>query len=124
MLYEEMDVMDYMLTMETEMLDDDLLINEVMTEAEADEFIDWLYDDTDVFDISTSELWKLCNSEITANFSTLKLTVYDDDFNTVFSGIAMNYPYDWFDCRIDDYSFYNVGNSTHLDVWAHFDTWK
>lgn len=123
MLYNELDVMEYAITMETEMLNDDILI-----EAELDEFMDWLYSDDntydDVIDISKSDLWKLCNSNIDANFSTLTLTIFDDCDNTVFQGLAMDYPYDWYDCNIADYHIYNIDNNVYIDIWATFTTWK
>lgn len=125
MLYNELDVMEYAVTMETEMLDDDALI-----EAELDEFMEWLYSDddnnsyNDIVDISKSELWKLCNSNIDANFSTLTLTIFDNCDNTVFQGLAMDYPYDWYDCNIADYHIYNIDNNVYIDVWATFTTWK
>ena len=124
MLYNELDVMEYAITMETEILDDEILLDDVMTEAEANEFINWLYDETDVFDISGSELWKLCNSNIDCNFSNLNLIIYDDCDNIVYEGIAMDYPYDWYDCKIVDYSTYNVDNKVYTAVWADFPKWK
>ena len=124
MLYNELDVMEYAVTMETEMLEDDALI-----EAELDEFMEWLYSDddnnhNDIIDISKSELWKLCNSNVDANFSTLTLTIFDDCDNTVFQGLAMDYPYDWYDCNIADYHMYNIDNNVYIDIWATFTTWK
>ena len=124
MLINELDVMEYAATMEDLLLSDAFDDADVMTEAEADEFLDWLYDDTDITDISKSDLWKLCNSNIDANFSSLMLTVFDNCDNIVFQGIAMDYPYDWYDCKIVDYSTYNIGNTVCTDVWAEFTTWK
>lgn len=98
---------------------------EIMTESEANEFINWLYDDfDDVFDISKSELWKLCNSNIDCNFSNLNITIFDDCDNVMYQGLALDYPYDWYDCYIDDYNTYNIENKVYMDIWAHFHTWK
>ena len=91
--------------------------------------MEWLYSDddnnhNDIIDISKSELWKLCNSNVDANFSTLTLTIFDDCDNTVFQGLAMDYPYDWYDCNIADYHMYNIDNNVYIDIWATFTTWK
>lgn len=109
MLINELDVMEYAATME------DLLLSDAFDDADAM---------TDIFDISKSDLWKLCNSNIDANFSSLMLTVFDNYDNIVFQGMAMDYPYDWYDCKIIDYSTYNIGNTVCTDVWAEFTTWR
>lgn len=92
---------------------------ELISEHEANESIDWLYDDnSDIIDISNSELWKLCNSNIDCNFSNLNITVFDKCDNVIYQGIAMNYPYDWYDCDIVDYNTYNIENKVYMDIWT------
>ena len=109
MLRCELDVMDY---------------NVTMTEIEADEFLDWLYDESDDFDTTNSELYKLCTSEMGSIIDTLNLTIFDDCDNEIYRGKAIDYPYDWFDIKICDHSFYNIGNEIYLDVWGEFSKWR
>lgn len=118
---EVMDVIDDMLMADTELMGEieaEIYEAEIMSEIEADEFIDWLYDDfSDVLDISNSELWKLCNANLDANFSNLNITIFDENDNTIYQGIAMDYPYDWY-IKILDYHTYNIENKVYIDIWA------
>lgn len=109
MLRCELDVMEY---------------NVTMTELEAEQFLDWLYDDFDEFDTTNSELYKLCTSETDVTIDTLNLTIYDDCMNEIYRGKAIDYPYDWFDIQIVDHSWYNIENDVYLDVWGDFPKWR
>lgn len=118
---EVFDAIDDMLMNDAELMNEieaEIYEAEIMTEAEADEFINWLYEDfSDVLDISNSELWKLCNSNLDANFSNLNITIFDENDNTMYQGIAMDYPYDWY-IEILDYHTYNIENKVYIDIWA------
>lgn len=111
MLYNELDVMDYAVTMETEMLEDEELIDTIMSDLEEE-------------NQTIMPLYKLCTSNIDATINDIHLTVYSDDTDIeVYQGIAKDFPYDW-DYGVADYSIYNIGNTVYIDAWCVFDKWR
>ena len=111
MLYNELDVMEYAVTMEDEMFNDEVLIDDIMSELEETSRI-------------IMPLHKLCTSNIDATISDIHLTVFTDNTDTeVYQGIARYFPYDW-ESGVTDYSIYNIDNNVYIDAWCVFDTWR
>lgn len=110
MLKCELDVMDYMVTMETEEL-------EVITAIE-ERF------NNDYAELLNSEFYKLVTSNIDADMYELNLFVYNEEEEEVYRGIAAHYPYEWIDTKVLDYSMYNIGNNVYMDIWIKSDKWR
>ena len=123
MLYNELDVMEYAVTMETEMLEDDYLIDWIMSEIEQEkEEID-----TDI-EIHTAEneidknsfLYQICSNNWDCSFDKIFLIVNDVSFNAeIYSGLAKDYSYNW-NITIDEYRLYNKNNKTFIEVWCNY----
>lgn len=111
MLYNEMDIQDFEVAVETALLEDEVLMDEIMRELEEEA-------------TTIMPLYKLCTSEVGATLSDIHLTVYTYDTDIeVYQGIARAFPYDW-ECGVADYSVYNIDNTTCIDVWCVFDKWR
>lgn len=123
MLYNELDVMEYAVTMETEMLEDEYLIDWIMSEIEQEkEEID-----TDI-EIYTAEneidknsfLYQICSNNGDCSFDKIFLIVNDVSFNAeIYSGLAKDYSYNW-NITIDEYRLYNKNNKTFIEVWCNY----
>lgn len=110
MLYNELDVMEYAITVEDKMLNDEILIDDIMSELEETSRI-------------IMPLHKLCTSNIDATISDIHLTVYTDNDIEVYQGIAKDFPYDW-TYSVVDYSIYNIEDTVYIDAWCMFDKWR
>ena len=113
------DAMDYMVTMETLMLEDELLLDDVMSdlEIENDDFESAII----TGEINTdSLLYKLCNNNYDCNFDKINLIVMDISFNAeIYNGLAKQYSYNW-NIEIEDYSIYNENNKVIVKVWCYY----
>jgi len=109
------DAMDYMVTMETLMLEDELLIDDVMSdlEIENDDFESAIID-------TDSLLYKLCNNNYDCNFDKINLIVIDVSFDIeIYRGLAKDYSYNW-NIDIDSYRLYNENGKTYIEIWCNY----
>ena len=123
MLYNELDVMEYAVTMETEMLEDDYLIDWIMSEIEQEkEEID-----TDI-EIQAADdeidkdsfLYQICNNNADCSFDKIFLIVNDASFNAeIYRGLAKDYSYNW-SITVDSYRLYNENDKTFIEVWCNY----
>ena len=113
------DAMDYMVTMETLMLEDELLIDDVMSdlEIENDDFESAIITEK----INTdSLLYKLCNNNYDCNFDKINLIVIDVSFDIeIYHGLAKDYSYNW-NVVVDSYRIYNENGETFVEVWCNY----
>lgn len=110
MLRCELDVMDYMVTMETEEL-------EVIADIE-ERF------NNDYMELLNSDFYRLITGNIDADLYDLILEVLNEEDETIYRGIAGMYPYDWVDPKVLDYTTYNIGNDVHMTIWIESNKWK
>lgn len=113
------DAMDYVVTMETLMLEDELLVDEAIAdlEIENDDFESAIITE----EINTdSLLYKLCNNNYDCNFDKINLIVIDISFDIeIYHGLAKDYSYNW-NIDIDSYRLYNENGKTFLAVWCNY----
>lgn len=110
MLYNELDVMEYAVTMETALLEDDQLMDEIMAELEEENI------DID----KNSFLYQICSNNADCSFDKIFLIVNDASFDVeIYHGLAKNYSYNW-DIVIDSYRFYNENDKTFVEVWCNY----
>lgn len=103
MLKYEFDVMDYMVTMETEEL-------EVITDIE-ERF------EEDYNELLNSDFYRLIANNVDADMYGLNIHVYNEKYEEVYNGIAAYYPLDWIDTEVVDYTIYNIINNVNMDIW-------
>lgn len=125
MLYTDMDMRDFEVTVETALLEDETLIDLIMSELEEEEEeeanneIEEEEEANNEID-KNSYLYQICSKNWDCPFDEIFLIVKDASFGVeIYNGLAKDYHYNW-NITIDSDWIYNENGKTFIEVWCNY----
>lgn len=121
MLYTDMDMRDFEVAVETALLEDETLIDLIMSELEEEEEEVNTETSIDNSEIDkNSFLYQICSNNWDCPFDEIFLIVNDVSFSAeIYNGLAKDYHYNW-NITIDSYRLYNENGKTFIEVWCNY----
>ena len=126
MLYTDMDMRDFEVAVETALLEDETLIDLIMSELEEEEEEEEEKEVNTETSIDNSEidknsfLYQICSKNWDCPFDEIFLIVKDASFAVeVYNGLAKDYHYNW-NITVDSYWLYNENGKTFIEVWCNY----
>ena len=122
MLYTDMDMRDFEVAVETALLEDETLIDLIMSELEEEEEeeanIETQIDNTEID--KNSFLYQICSRNWDCPFDEIFLIIKDASFGVeIYNGLAKDYHYNW-NITIDSDRIYNENGKTFIEVWCNY----
>lgn len=123
MLYTDMDMREFEIAVETALLEDetliDLIMSEIEEEEEANNEIEEEEEAKNEID-RNSFLYQICSNNWDCPFDKIFLIVKDAFFAVeVYNGLAKDYDYNW-NITVDSYWLYNENGKTFIEVWCNY----